>query len=1122
MACNLYNAHRPELVGDPVDVTTGANTDISGEFRLSGPLPFVWQRYYNSSLHRWRRALGWGHTHEYDHRLQFDVDGLRYTGPAGQQVEFEAPQYNGETVINGGCRLTRISAQIYRLDGLLPGRQLMFAFRTGTLPAHLTEITNGEHSFRFLYTERGHLQGVALSAGKHITVQTDEHSQVRALWLSDPGISEAKLLIGYQYDAAGNLISGIDAYRNTFSFCYDQQNRMVSRTDRRGYSFLFDYDGEGRCIRSAGEDGVQQIELRYLMQERVTVVTQADGGEWIYFYNESGQVTQIIDPLGGVRRFEIDEDGLVRAETDPSGNITQYILDPSGEATARVSPIGIRYRIDEPPPPRFRPHRIPENPAQYEYGDLLTHWLAPTGANTADRRLAPALLRLLTDPLPAEHRAIASDPFGNLLRQPAASGALRRWSYDPNGNLARYHDFSGAAYTLEYASWNHLVRVVNPLGHVVRSEFTKSEQLASITDGGGTEQRYSYDLLGNVVSVHRHGQLLETYEYDSAGNLVTKRDASGNMLLTLKIVPRNLLGTRRLASGDVQQFEYDNAGRYLRATSQSADIRFAYNQRGQRVKEQRGDRSVEHKYEQGRLAETAVLGRFVTRYYHASNSLLLRDSTGASHRITLPYRNVVLREFAHGTAEYTRFDQFGNVQARVAFRSQNGSRPWTRQYEWSPDGDLLRCQDTQSGSVAWQYDAAHRLREMTLPDGSHQAFQYDSGGNLLKGPGLAGVSLIPGNRLSTANGDSFEYNDRDHVARRHGPKGATVYHYDSRDMLVCVEGRTGLWDAAYDALGRRVSKTFDGQTTEYLWDTDRLAAEIDPSGRVRVYVYADSLALTPLLFIDYESVDADPRSGTRYFLFGNQLGAPVVIEDETSRIAWRCTYTPYGAARIDPISVIACNLRFPGHYFDSETGLHYNRFRYYSPELGRYLQCDPEGIIGGLNLYAYTRNPLIEVDLRGLSCEEHRGASKEQIEACEDCRNHDAAVRRENNLAPSEKESTYHPDNVRRRQSEMEKHLKERYGDNAVERVEPVTTEKSGPIGPLRGEEAAKAAAALGYDQRVKDPPFHSHGQPVFTNGKDYITPDVDGHRAYGWKRFDRRGYREGTYTRDLSKKVGK
>jgi RHS repeat-associated protein len=59
-------------------------------------------------------------------------------------------------------------------------------------------------------------------------------------------------------------------------------------------------------------------------------------------------------------------------------------------------------------------------------------------------------------------------------------------------------------------------------------------------------------------------------------------------------------------------------------------------------------------------------------------------------------------------------------------------------------------------------------------------------------------------------------------------------------------------------------------------------------------------------------------------------------------------------------------LRFPGHYHDPETGLHYNRFRYYSPEMARYLQSDPAGQEGGINVYAYPVNPLIGADIDGL------------------------------------------------------------------------------------------------------------------------------------------------------------
>jgi RHS repeat-associated protein len=144
-----------------------------------------------------------------------------------------------------------------------------------------------------------------------------------------------------------------------------------------------------------------------------------------------------------------------------------------------------------------------------------------------------------------------------------------------------------------------------------------------------------------------------------------------------------------------------------------------------------------------------------------------------------------------------------------------------------------------------------------------------------------------------------------------------------------------------------------------------LAAEIHDDGRVRIYIYADAFAMTPILFVEYESIDANPASGKRYFIYSDHLGSPVLVEDDDGKAVWQAQLDPYGVAHIKGKASIDMLLRFPGHYFDAETGLHYNRFRYYSPELGRYLQSDPLDVEGSVNLYAYTGNPLKQVDVRG-------------------------------------------------------------------------------------------------------------------------------------------------------------
>src|SRR6185369_6287282 len=111
--------------------------------------------------------------------------------------------------------------------------------------------------------------------------------------------------------------------------------------------------------------------------------------------------------------------------------------------------------------------------------------------------------------------------------------------------------------------------------------------------------------------------------------------------------------------------------------------------------------------------------------------------------------------------------------------------------------------------------------------------------------------------------------------------------------------------------------------------------------------------------------EADPASGKRRFLFTDQIGCPVRVEDDAGDTLWSALADPYGRMRIVHEG-ISLSLRFPGHYFDAELGLYYNRFRYYSPELGRYIQSDPLGTKGSLNLYAYPASPLSTVDLRGL------------------------------------------------------------------------------------------------------------------------------------------------------------
>ena len=160
-----------------------------------------------------------------------------------------------------------------------------------------------------------------------------------------------------------------------------------------------------------------------------------------------------------------------------------------------------------------------------------------------------------------------------------------------------------------------------------------------------------------------------------------------------------------------------------------------------------------------------------------------------------------------------------------------------------------------------------------------------------------------------------------------------------------AENFVTLGQYTYDALGRRTKKVVGETTTLYIYDqTGLLIAEYDGTGTwQKDYLYLNGQPLTMIVAYTPENV---------YYYHNDHLGTPQIMTDSAGAVVWKAAYDPFGKATIT-VEQVTNNLRFPGQYFDVETGLHYNWHRDYNNAIGRYIESDPIGLRGGVNLYAY-------------------------------------------------------------------------------------------------------------------------------------------------------------------------
>jgi RHS repeat-associated protein len=929
-----------------------------------------------------------------DATFPFALTGL--VDEDGNLFESWAYDGNGRVVSNqeaGGANLTGFT---YNSDGSTTvtnalGQQQVYQFAILQGTPKLTEIdrlataTTAAATELFAYDRNGYRASATDWNGNRTTYVNDP--QGLPTTITEASGTPQRRLTQIDWDANLRQPLRVQAPLLTTSFTYDANGDPLSDTE----TDTTHSGGKSRSWAFAWTDALPAIATDP-RGDRTSFTW--DAGALVSVTNALRQTTRVTEHLPG---------GLPERIVDPNGVEARLVYDArdrllSSTVSTESGPLTTSYDYDP-------------------VGDLIKTTL-PDGsalANTYDQahRLI-AIADLLDDQidytldalgdrtqttwsagstLARQHMGVF-DALGRILQDIGGVGQTTTYAYDANGNRVSITDPLEHVTTQTFDALNRIVKITDAERGVTLLKYDPQDHPVRITDPDGHATSYGYDGFGDMTGLSSPDAGDTTFAYDLDGNLV-QRDRLGlgdkADVVTNWSYDRLNRPTARSYPGDRTEdvgYSYDRPtgfgiGRLTGMTDAGGKLALTYDARGNLLSQTRtrGKAVLATLYAYDKASRIVGVG-----YPSRAVADYKRDAMGRVIGVSLtppgaagpqpvvsgiayePFGPPNALTYGNGVAEQWTYD----LDWRPLGLAESGNTPRTLGYTYDADDNLLKIADTTpGGSQSFAYDALDRL---TRANGFFGGLRnrYDPVGNVLsqtlKGVESTFAYAAGSNRLQSISSGGkvarqFAYTPFGNVASDAQQGNTLALAYNDDDRLASVATKAGTWEYLYDGFEERLAKEQrGGATTAYQYDwAGHLLEE-------------DGLSATGAVpQVDYVYLGDRPiamrRNGSLWFLEGDRLGTPQIARDKSQALGWQALYAPFGQIRLRA-SDVTQNLRFPGQYFDAESGYYHNGWRDYDPSLGRYLESDPVGLEGGLNTYIYAvANPLKATDQLGLDGE---------------------------------------------------------------------------------------------------------------------------------------------------------
>ncbi len=996
---------------DPVDVATGRMTLPQTDLVLPGSLPLVFSRTFESSyrLGRWFGPT-WACT--VDQRLEFDDEGVVLVSEDGSLLGYPHPSPDAPVFPHLGRRwpLEQQGDGGYTVTDPHTGRVRHF-----TEQGLLLQIDDRNGAWiSFTYDEQGAPLSITHSGGYEVRLSTSD-GRITGLAMAD-----GTQILNYGY-ADGHLTEVTNSSGRPLRFGYDGLGRITSWTDTNDRHFDYVYDDQHRCIAQSGTNG--HLNVRFTYEPGRTILTDSLGHTTQFLVNDRAQITAEIGPTGATTRFEHDRRNQLLMRADPLGHTTRFTYEEAGRLTGVTRPDGRASRAEYNslglPVQLITPDGRVIRQTYDDHGNR-TSVTDTSGATTHFRYDTRGHLASVTDALghtttvrsdPTGQVASATDPLGGtmtyardtfgrpiaitdplghtthltwsiegrLLHRVNADGTEESWTYDGEGNCLTQTDAIGGVTNFEYGDFDLLTARTGPDGTRYTFAHDMELRLTGVTNPQGLTWNYAYDEAGRLASETDFDDRTLTYGYDASGRLASRTNAAGETTA----YEHNTLGqvVRKDAAGLVTTYEYDVFDALATASSQEATVTLLRDATGRLLSETVNGRTLTYGYD--------TLGRRTSRTTpRGAESHWTYDAAGRRSALTTEGRTLTFERDAAGQ-ELTRtlnpsltltheYDVMGRRAAQSVV-GQGGQTLQRRGYSYRADGYLTGIDDSHTGHRNFTLDSAARVTTVDAASWSEH-YAYDAAGNQARaswptqhpGAEMQGTRAYTGTRITRAGSIRYEHDalgrvtlrQKTHLSRK---PDTWRYEWNTEGQLAGVTTPDGTrWRYRYDPLGRRTAKqrlAHTGEVVEetlFTWDGTTVCEQAH--GQVTLtWNHHGQHPLTQTERIEQSEVE------DRFFAIVTDLiGTPTHLVAEDGTTAWHTRSTLWGTTTWNRDATAYTPLRFPGQYYDPESGLHHNYFRTYDPETARYLTPDPLGLTPAPNPNTYIHNPHTWSDPVGL------------------------------------------------------------------------------------------------------------------------------------------------------------